>query len=138
MLFDGHRMSLAGAAYAVATQIDNLDGHDRIAASGEGQDAPSVDEMARGQRFLVPNQGVKERAPAWPADARPYSLWNALRVTLTVNLGQSLGNPGHALSFTGPPIFVLCSCRMEGSRVWQVIESRQGQHENGQIIGRES
>ena len=28
MLFDGRRVSLAGAAYATATQIDNLDGHD--------------------------------------------------------------------------------------------------------------
>ena len=28
MLFDGRRVSLAGAAYAAATQIDNLDGHD--------------------------------------------------------------------------------------------------------------
>ena len=28
MLFDGRRASIAGAAYAVATQIDNLDGHD--------------------------------------------------------------------------------------------------------------
>lgn len=28
MLFDGRRASLAGAAYACATQIDNLDGHD--------------------------------------------------------------------------------------------------------------
>lgn len=28
MLFDGRRVSLAGAGYAVATQIDNLDGHD--------------------------------------------------------------------------------------------------------------
>lgn len=28
MLFDGRSVSLAGAAYAVATQIDNLDGHD--------------------------------------------------------------------------------------------------------------
>jgi hypothetical protein len=117
MLFVGRRVSLAGAAYAVATKIDNLDGHDRIAVSGEGQDAPSVDEMARGQRFLVPNQAVEERIPAWSADVRAYSLWIALRVTLTANLGQSLGNPGHALSFTGPPIFVLCSCRMEGSRV---------------------
>lgn len=28
MLFDGRKVSLAGAAYAAATQIDNLDGHD--------------------------------------------------------------------------------------------------------------
>ncbi|EBA17335.1 MmgE/PrpD family protein [Roseobacter sp. SK209-2-6] len=28
MLFDGRRVSLAGAAYAAATQTDNLDGHD--------------------------------------------------------------------------------------------------------------
>ncbi|MCV3205640.1 MmgE/PrpD family protein [Mesorhizobium sp. YC-39] len=28
MLFDGRRASIAGAAYAAATQIDNLDGHD--------------------------------------------------------------------------------------------------------------
>jgi 2-methylcitrate dehydratase PrpD len=28
MLFDGRRVSLAGAAYAAATEIDNLDGHD--------------------------------------------------------------------------------------------------------------
>ena len=28
MLFDGRRVSIAGAAYAAATQIDNLDGHD--------------------------------------------------------------------------------------------------------------
>lgn len=28
MMFDGRRASLAGAAFAVATQIDNLDGHD--------------------------------------------------------------------------------------------------------------
>lgn len=28
MLFDGRRVSVAGAAYAAATQIDNLDGHD--------------------------------------------------------------------------------------------------------------
>ncbi|WP_245466206.1 MmgE/PrpD family protein [Mesorhizobium sp. M7A.F.Ca.MR.245.00.0.0] len=28
MLFDGRRASMAGAAYATATQIDNLDGHD--------------------------------------------------------------------------------------------------------------
>ncbi len=28
LLFDGRRCSLAGAAYAVASQIDNLDGHD--------------------------------------------------------------------------------------------------------------
>ncbi len=28
MLFDGRRVSMAGAAYAAATQIDNLDGHD--------------------------------------------------------------------------------------------------------------
>ena len=28
MLFDGRRVSLAGAVYAAATQIDNLDGHD--------------------------------------------------------------------------------------------------------------
>ncbi|TIW19502.1 MAG: MmgE/PrpD family protein, partial [Mesorhizobium sp.] len=28
MLFDGRRASIAGAAYAVATQTDNLDGHD--------------------------------------------------------------------------------------------------------------
>nr|WP_210328723.1 MmgE/PrpD family protein [Mesorhizobium amorphae] len=28
MLFDGRRVSIAGAAYATATQIDNLDGHD--------------------------------------------------------------------------------------------------------------
>lgn len=28
MLFDGRRVSLAGAAFAAATQIDNLDGHD--------------------------------------------------------------------------------------------------------------
>ena len=28
MLFDGRRASLAGAAFALATQIDNLDGHD--------------------------------------------------------------------------------------------------------------
>lgn len=28
MLFDGRRVSLAGAAWAAATQIDNLDGHD--------------------------------------------------------------------------------------------------------------
>ncbi len=28
MLFDGRRVSLAGAAYATATQTDNLDGHD--------------------------------------------------------------------------------------------------------------
>ena len=28
MLFDGREVSLAGAAYAAATQIDNLDGHD--------------------------------------------------------------------------------------------------------------
>ena len=28
MLFDGRHASIAGAAYAVATQIDNLDGHD--------------------------------------------------------------------------------------------------------------
>ena len=28
MMFDGRRVSLAGAAFAVATQIDNLDGHD--------------------------------------------------------------------------------------------------------------
>ncbi len=28
MMFDGRRVSLAGAAYAAATQIDNLDGHD--------------------------------------------------------------------------------------------------------------
>ena len=28
MLFDGRRVSLPGAAWALATQIDNLDGHD--------------------------------------------------------------------------------------------------------------
>ena len=28
MMFDGRRVSVAGAAYAAATQIDNLDGHD--------------------------------------------------------------------------------------------------------------
>ena len=28
MMFDGRRVSMAGAAYAAATQIDNLDGHD--------------------------------------------------------------------------------------------------------------
>ncbi len=28
LMFDGRRVSLAGAAYAAATQIDNLDGHD--------------------------------------------------------------------------------------------------------------
>ena len=28
MLFDGRRVSPAGAAYAAATQIDNLDAHD--------------------------------------------------------------------------------------------------------------
>jgi 2-methylcitrate dehydratase PrpD len=28
MMFDGRRVSIAGAAYAAATQIDNLDGHD--------------------------------------------------------------------------------------------------------------
>ncbi len=59
--------------------------------SGESQDAPSVDEMARGQRFLAPNQVDKERVPAWRADLRPYSLWNALRATIIANLGQSFG-----------------------------------------------
>ncbi len=59
--------------------------------SGEGQDAPSVAEMARGQRFLAPNQVDKERVPAWRANLRPYSLWNALRATIIANLGQPFG-----------------------------------------------
>ncbi len=64
---------------------------DRTVVSGEGQDAPSVDEMARGQRFLAPNQVDKERVPAWRANLRPYSLWNALRATIIANLGQPFG-----------------------------------------------
>ena len=64
---------------------------DRTAVSGEGQDAPSVDEMVRGQRFLLPNQVHKERVPAWRADLRPYSLWNALCATIIANLRQPFG-----------------------------------------------
>ncbi len=64
---------------------------DRTAVSGEGQDAPSVDEMACGQRFLSPNQADKERVPAWRADLRSYSLWSALRVTIIANLAQLFG-----------------------------------------------
>jgi 2-methylcitrate dehydratase PrpD len=33
ILFDGRRVSIAGAAYAAATQIDNLDGHDGYSPS---------------------------------------------------------------------------------------------------------
>ena len=59
--------------------------------SGKGQDAPPVDEMARGQRFLLPNHVDKERVPAWRADLRPYCLWNALGATMIANLGQPFG-----------------------------------------------
>lgn len=63
----------------------------RTPVSGECQDAPSADEMARGQRMLFPDQVDKERVPAWRADLRPYSLWNALHTTIIANLEQLFG-----------------------------------------------
>ena len=57
----------------------------KTALSGEGQDAPSVDKMACGQRFLALDRVDKERVPAWRADLPPYALSNALRVVIISN-----------------------------------------------------
>ena len=97
MMFDGRRVSLAGAAYAAATQIDNLDGHDgysptkghigvaivpALAALAEGNPGlTGRDALAA----LVVGYEVAGRAGialhATVSDYHTSGAWNALGVT---------------------------------------------------------
>ncbi|MFN6978278.1 MAG: MmgE/PrpD family protein [Gemmobacter sp.] len=95
MLFDGRRVSLAGAVFAAATQIDNLDGHDgynptrghvgvvavpALAALAEHADLAGPEALAA----LVVGYEVAGRAGiALHASASDYhtsGAWNALGV----------------------------------------------------------
>ncbi|MFN3642521.1 MAG: MmgE/PrpD family protein [Gemmobacter sp.] len=95
MLFDGRRVSLAGAVFAAATQIDNLDGHDgynptrghigvvavpALAALAEHADLTGPEALAA----LVVGYEVAGRAGialhASVSDYHTSGAWNALGV----------------------------------------------------------
>jgi 2-methylcitrate dehydratase PrpD len=95
MLFDGRRASLAGAVFAAATQIDNLDGHDgfnltkghigvvavpTLCALAEGRDLSGPEALAA----LVVGYEVAGRAGialhAMACDYHTSGAWNALGV----------------------------------------------------------
>ena len=75
MMFDGRQASIAGAAFAMATQIDNLDGHDGLnATKGHIGCAvvPALFAFAERQPELTTREALKTLAKSYEwRHARP-------------------------------------------------------------------